>query len=108
MLISFSLVLLSTAIVCMVVLFADLFKLRPGRLATVFRSVVIAPGFLLLSRAFFGSFSELYHLSYLRLIGATFSGIVGGFAASYVVTPLMMLPLLYLLLRFHDFWEAVF
>jgi hypothetical protein len=106
--VSFSLVLFSIALVLFTVLFVDVLKLRRLPLLMTYVATVLLPGFLTLFRAYLGSYSELYHLSYLRLTTASLCGIVIGSLSSIVVTPLVVLPLIYLLLRFQKFWEAIF
>jgi hypothetical protein len=107
LLLSFSLVLFSVALVFVTVLFVDILKLRPIALQVAYLGTVLVPGFLTFSRAYFGSYGELYNLSYLRLTIASLGGVVGGCLSSYVLAPLVVLPLIYLLLRFQEFWEAI-
>jgi uncharacterized membrane protein YhdT len=76
LLISFSFVLVSIAVVFATALFGDILKLRRGKLLGVYNVTVLLPRLLILCRSFLGSFSELYDLSYLRIIAASFGGFV--------------------------------
>jgi len=57
--------------------------------------------------SFVGVFDYVYSLSFGQLVLSGLGAFALGTVASFVVTPLIFVPLLYLLLRFHDLWAVV-
>ena len=65
--------------------------------------IVVIPVFTVLLRCYFAAFSEYYAFRKRRLLIAS----VGGTAISAVLSPLLFMPILYLIIRFEPLWKTI-
>jgi len=97
-------VLVTGLVLCGCVLLLDAFRLKGWHFLAGWMGLVIVPGFAVMIRCFFASFSELYQISKKRLAVV---GIFGIFASA-AIFPFVFLPCLYLILRFQELWKTLF
>jgi hypothetical protein len=105
---AYALLLLGLFILAAVVILIDGLHLHPTHPA--FLAPYLIGGALSLAAAvwsFVGVFGYVYALSVAQLVLAGVGAFALGNVASLVVTPLIFVPLLYVLLRFQDLWDVV-
>jgi len=90
-------------VVIAALLLIDLLHLRGWSLYGAWIIVVVIPFYAVLLRSYFAAFSEYYSFSKKRLFVAS----VGGAVISSVLSPLLFMPILYLIIRFEPLWKTI-
>lgn len=111
----FTIVLFSNA-----VLMVSLVMFGPTVILRILRRRKVAElpdsmSFLLAAAAFItnlvvmvAAFASLFEMSLIRCIVTLLGGIAAGSIASFLTTPLIFAPILYILLRYQNFWDSLF
>jgi len=99
----FSYLLLEIVAVAAVIAFVDVIRLRGLSLILAWFLGVVLPSFGVVLRGFFSGFSELYAITKKQMALV----VIGTTISSSIVSPIVFLPLLFLLLRFEPLWKLL-